>query len=83
MVTWGRFINADDTDTLDNSGELLSNNLFSYCNNNHVNMEDPDGDTAVVLEGGHNWNCNLSGYWNCYRSSNWYWHNRSCCNYSE
>jgi hypothetical protein len=42
---WGRFINAD---SIDNSevGTLLSHNLYAYCLNNPVNMEDPDGDIA-------------------------------------
>jgi len=43
---WGRFINADDVSMLDNSGELLSNNLFAYCGNNPVNNVDPDGHFA-------------------------------------
>ena len=38
---WGRFINADGI--IGKTGELLSHNLFTYCLNNPVNMEDDDG----------------------------------------
>ncbi|WP_250815864.1 RHS repeat-associated core domain-containing protein [Clostridium swellfunianum] len=41
---WGRFINADTI--VGEVGELLSHNMFAYCNNDPVNMEDPDGDIA-------------------------------------
>ena len=37
----GRFINADGQ--TGKSGELLSHNMFAYCVNNPVNMEDPSG----------------------------------------
>jgi RHS repeat-associated protein len=40
----GRFINADTIDnTIENSDDLLSGNLFAYCTNNPVNHSDPDG----------------------------------------
>ena len=40
----GRFINADDSDYTDTySGSPLSANMFSYCENNAVNGEDPSG----------------------------------------
>jgi RHS repeat-associated protein len=38
---WGRFINADALGG--QVGELLSHNVFAYCKNNPVNMEDPNG----------------------------------------
>ncbi|MGY0374237.1 polymorphic toxin-type HINT domain-containing protein [Clostridium sp. JNZ J1-5] len=41
---WGRFINADSI--IGETGELLSHNMFTYCNNDQINMEDPDGDIA-------------------------------------
>jgi RHS repeat-associated protein len=41
---WGRFINADTI--VGEVGELLSHNMFAYCNSDPVNMEDPDGDIA-------------------------------------
>ncbi|NLJ31217.1 MAG: RHS repeat-associated core domain-containing protein [Clostridiales bacterium] len=43
----GRFLNADDTDVLDEDQNSLSeNNLFAYCLNNPVNMTDDDGTIA-------------------------------------
>jgi RHS repeat-associated protein len=44
---WGRFINADTL--MGETGELLSHNMFAYCANNPVNLEDPDGDIAWVV----------------------------------
>ncbi|MCM0649718.1 RHS repeat-associated core domain-containing protein [Clostridium swellfunianum] len=38
---WGRFINADGL--VGETGELLGHNMFAYCKNNPVNMEDPSG----------------------------------------
>ena len=49
----GRFINADDTDVLDESQEeLVENNLFAYCTNNPVNKYDSDGHIAANIIGG-------------------------------
>lgn len=46
---WGRFINAD---TLGGEvGELLTHNLFAYCLNNPVNMEDASGFFAFSIGG--------------------------------
>ena len=39
---WGRWLNADDPALLGlaaMSGDVLSTNLFSYCNNNPVTLE--------------------------------------------
>lgn len=38
---WGRYLNADGITGV--TGELLSHNLFAYCVNNPVNMDDPSG----------------------------------------
>ncbi|MDF2884612.1 MAG: wapA2 [Clostridiaceae bacterium] len=38
---WGRFINSDGV--VGTSGELLSGNMFAYCKNNPINMEDSSG----------------------------------------
>ncbi|MEG0775797.1 RHS repeat-associated core domain-containing protein [Clostridium sp.] len=38
---WGRFINADGITGV--HGELLSHNMFAYCDNNPVNKQDPSG----------------------------------------
>lgn len=38
---WGRFINADAITGI--TGELLSHNMFAYCVNNPVNMDDQNG----------------------------------------
>ena len=38
---WGRFLNADGQ--TGEPGTLLSHNMFAYCMNNPVNMEDPSG----------------------------------------
>jgi RHS repeat-associated protein len=40
---WGRFVNADDTDTIGATEGLLTTNLFAYCVNNPVNMTDESG----------------------------------------
>ena len=42
---WGRFINADSV--LGAKGELLSHNLFAYCMNDPVNLQDPSGHIAI------------------------------------
>jgi RHS repeat-associated protein len=40
----GRFISPDTTDVLDNDfHNMLENNLYAYCFNNPVNMQDEDG----------------------------------------
>ncbi|QAA33761.1 RHS repeat-associated core domain-containing protein [Clostridium manihotivorum] len=47
---WGRVINADDTDQLNNTNEdLLDYSMFAYCNNNPVNKIDSDGRFAFAL----------------------------------
>jgi RHS repeat-associated protein len=38
---WGRFVNADGLGG--SIGDLLSHNMFGYCENNPVNLEDPTG----------------------------------------
>ena len=38
---WGRFVNADNT--TGKVGELLSHNMFAYCDNNPINRDDQDG----------------------------------------
>ena len=46
---WGRFINADNA--ISNSGESVNGyNLFAYCFNNPVNMDDPTGNWPKWLE---------------------------------
>lgn len=46
----GRFLNADDTSILGATQEqLLSTNLFAYCDNNPVMNEDPTGYFYVSL----------------------------------
>lgn len=46
----GRFINEDTTDSLQNSGNLLENNLFVYCQNDPINETDDAGTlfTSVI-----------------------------------
>ena len=41
----GRFLNADDPAYIGDSG--IEGNLYAYCGNNAVNMEDPDGYFAL------------------------------------
>ena len=44
----GRFINADDAEVLNlTNGQLISPNLFTYCNNNPVNDTDPSGYISI------------------------------------
>ena len=47
----GRWINADDTEYLGADGGVLSYNLFVYCTNNPVNMDDPTGKWPKWLTG--------------------------------
>ncbi|CEH33424.1 Rhs_assc_core: RHS repeat-associated core domain [Romboutsia lituseburensis] len=47
---WGRFLNADGI--VGETGELLSHNMFAYCNNNPVNREDPTGFKSKVIAQG-------------------------------
>lgn len=44
---WGRYINADGITGI--TGALLSHNMFAYCMNNPVNMEDPSGYLSVGI----------------------------------
>ncbi|WP_326975012.1 RHS repeat-associated core domain-containing protein [Caproicibacter sp. BJN0012] len=44
----GRFISADDAETLQSSqGDVLGTNLFAYCENNPVMNSDPDGYLSI------------------------------------
>ena len=43
----GRFINADSWEYLCATSTTLSCNLFTYCENNPVNMVDPDGNYEI------------------------------------
>ena len=47
---WGRFINADAL--AGQVGELLSHNVFAYCQNNVANMGDPSGFMMVCITDG-------------------------------
>ena len=44
---WGRFVNADTV--INSYGNLENSNMYSYCNNNPVNMCDSEGDFAWLL----------------------------------
>jgi RHS repeat-associated protein len=48
---WGRFVNADDTDTIGATEGLLTTNLFTYCVNNPVNMTDESGYWPYAIDG--------------------------------
>ena len=51
----GRFINADDTGTLEIQKNLYDKNLYAYCDNNPVMRKDETGDiwiTAVAIGAG-------------------------------
>ncbi|MGY0374218.1 RHS repeat-associated core domain-containing protein [Clostridium sp. JNZ J1-5] len=54
---WGRFINADAT--IGNPGELLTHNLYAYCVNNPIIMEDPDGFGGQVIDLGGGWKARI------------------------
>ena len=43
---WGRFINADGT--MSSGYEILGHNMYVYCNNNCINMCDPDGKLPIL-----------------------------------
>jgi RHS repeat-associated protein len=45
----GRFVNADVY--VDTGNSVLSTNMFAYCENNPVNMSDPNGDIAANVVG--------------------------------
>ena len=47
----GRFLNADDVNFIGYSGEVLSYNMFAYCENNAVNNSDPSGCIAANIVG--------------------------------
>src|SRR5699024_1967609 len=42
----GRFINADGT--LHSGDELLGHNLYTYCNNNPINLRDINGNFPIL-----------------------------------
>ena len=44
-----RFVTMDDVDYLGASGSVLSYNLYSYCENNHINNVDPAGNSLISL----------------------------------
>ena len=44
-----RFISADTTDVLEIQEDFDDLNLYTYCNNNHINWEDPDVTIALEL----------------------------------
>jgi len=46
---WGRFINADEV--IDETGSLITHNVFAYCLNNPVMYYDPNGAFAAVFAG--------------------------------
>lgn len=46
---WGRFINADGL--VGAPGNLVGHNMFAYCQNNPVNMYDPNGDFPFTVVG--------------------------------
>lgn len=42
----GRFLNADE---IISDSNILGTNLFAYCNNNAVNMVDPEGNDGTII----------------------------------
>ena len=55
-ATLGRFVNADTTNYLDSFIAPNSSDLFSYCFNDFVNKDDPDGDAPFL-----GWGLQLEG----------------------
>lgn len=47
--SWGRFINADDTQYVENG--MMLNNVFAYCSNNPVVQVDMDGEMGGLAIG--------------------------------
>ena len=45
---WGRWIQPDDIEYLDPTN-INGLNLYAYCNNDPVNMYDPDGHSAIAI----------------------------------
>ncbi|WP_051515133.1 RHS repeat-associated core domain-containing protein, partial [Fervidicella metallireducens] len=64
---WGRFINADAL--VGETGQLLSHNMFAYCLNNPVNMEDSDGDVPKWAK--HTWDRFVKWNKNSYKNMKW------------
>ena len=44
-----RFITSDDINYLGSSGSAISYNLYSYCENNPINMIDYGGNNAMLV----------------------------------
>ena len=68
---WGRFVNADDTDTLTATPkDLTDKNQFAYCDNNPIMRDDTGGDLwdelALVGSGsiGASWSIGGTNFWN-------------------
>ena len=47
----GRFINADDPEFLGATGTNLSYNLYAYCENNYININDYSGQASILALG--------------------------------
>jgi RHS repeat-associated protein len=47
---WGRFVNVDAL--IGETGELLSHNMFAYCQGNPINYSDPTGYAKAISEEG-------------------------------
>jgi len=50
--TTGRFLNADDVSYLGTTGNVLSYNLFAYCENDAINNSDPTGCSLTLTATG-------------------------------